>query len=446
MNIVILTLLALPFSYLPVLTFGDIAGLHAHFSLIYLLVIVSVITSLPRIVQHWHSIWRLWPMKLLIAFNAYQTFSILWTPNHIRGLYTASFMWLLIAFICTVIAWYPSIASREFTKTWQKGLIVIASVVGIWTLAQIFLDALGLTGLSLLPANYQSGVFGVARPTGFALEPQFFASILLIPFCWCLMQTIKTRRTVFALCLSVSFALLLLTLSRGALFGVFIGLGLAFITTVRQWRQAGLVVGGLCSGILVASLIIFIAGHINTRDNISGSDTLRRSLNQLSLGVIKLPSTESVQPRVSQPSLSPSPSSSGYVAASTDSRLSMTGEAFELWRSSPQTFLFGVGSGGFGVALHAKDSLFPVGSVVNNYYVEMLAELGIVGLGLFLSFLGLLCVQLIKHRNWLHIILIGALFAQMYFFSGNANIIHIWAVIGFAFAILANRKHITSNF
>lgn len=445
MNIVILTLLALPFSYLPVLSFGNIAGLHAHISLIYLLVVASIIVSVPHIIHRWDSIWRLWPMKLLIAFNAYQTFSILWTPNHIRGLYTASFMWLLIAFICTVIAWYPSIASREFTKTWRKGLIVIASVVGIWALAQIFLDAFGFTDLSLLPGNYQSGVFGVARPTGFALEPQFFASILLIPFCWSLVQTINTRRKLFALCLSASFALLLLTLSRGALFGACIGLALVFMTMVRQWQQAGLVIAGLCSGIAVAFLIIFVAGHINTRDNISGTDTLRRSVNQLSLGVIELPDSEPPRSPAPHPSTS-SPSSSGYVAASTDSRLSMTSEALELWRSSPRTLLFGVGTGGFGAALHAKDPSFPVGSVVNNYYIEMLAELGIIGLGLFLCFLAFLFVQIVKRRHWPYVALLGALLTQMCFFSGNANIIHIWAIIGLTVAILVNRKHIAANF
>lgn len=447
MNIILLTLLALPFSYIPVINFGDIAGLHAHLSLIYLLVVASVILSTPRIIHQWSSIWRLWPMRLLLAFNLYQTIAILWSSNHLRGLYSAAFVWLMTGFIATLIVWYPSLSSKTHRKTWQKGLRIVACVVGVWALLQIFLDAFGFTTLSLLPSNYQSGVFGVARPTGFALEPQFFASILLIPFCWSLVHTIKTRRLVFALGLSVSFMLLLLTLSRGALFGAFVGLIIAFALLIRQWRQVGIVVGSLLGAIVAACLIIFIAGQVNTRDSISGIDTVRRSINQLSLGTLDLPLTVTVNPQTTQGSSATSSSASptGYIAASTDSRLSMTSEALGLWRSSPHTVLFGLGAGGFGAALHAKNPLFPVGSVVNNYYVEMLAELGVVGFGLFITFLTLLFTQIIKHRQWLLLTVLGALLAQMYFFSGNANIIHIWAVIGCILALMANHKHIASR-
>ncbi len=448
MNIILLTLMALPFSYIPVINFGDIAGLHAHISLIYLLVIASVILSIPRIMHCWRTIWRLWPMRLLLAFNLYQTIAISWTSNHLRGIYTAAFVWLLIGFISAIIAWYPSLSSKKLLQSWQKSLFVVACVVGAWALLQIFLDAFGFTTLSLLPSNYQSGVFGVARPTGFALEPQFFASILLIPFCWSLVQTIKTRRLAFAASLSVSFMVLILTLSRGALFGACVGLIIASALLVRQWRQAGIVGGSLLSAILAACLIIFVAGQINTRDSISGSDTVRRSINQLSLGTLALPVTTPVGSQTAPLSPAPSspPSSSGYVAASTDSRLSMTSEALELWRSNPYTVFFGLGAGGFGAALHAKDPSFPIGSVVNNYYVEMLAELGIVGLGLFIAFLGLLFAQIIKNRHWLLLTMLGALLAQMFFFSGNANIIHVWVIMGCALAVIANHKHIASKF
>ena len=65
----------------------------------------------------------------------------------------------------------------------------------------------------------------------------------------------------------------------------------------------------------------------------------------------------------------------------------------------------------------------------------MLAELGVLGTTLFGAFIISLLIILIRAKQWLALSLLLGFLVQWYFFSGNANVIHVWIVIGLSIII-----------
>ena len=100
--------------------------------------------------------------------------------------------------------------------------------------------------------------------------------------------------------------------------------------------------------------------------------------------------------------------------------------------SSPQTALFGVGVGGFGTALHERYPSYPVGSIVNNTYLELLVEIGVIGLSLFIATLGYVAVTLYRNRAYVGLGATAAFSLQWLFFSGSANVLHVWVFFALA--------------
>ncbi len=429
---------ALLFSYYPLLSLGTLSGMHIDISLLYVLTLVAVVISFGTIWQARHHLISSWPLRLLVLFSAYLSLTILWSPNSTRSLATAGFMWLLTGLVMAITAHFQPL--RRSSRLMFAIVAVETAVMIVWAAWQIIGDTAGVSNsLTLLPEAYQSTVFGVARPTAFALEPQFFASLLLVPFCW-LSYRLLIRERLGALTtlgfISIT-ATLVLTLSRGGLLAASISLILllCFLYTTNKERWL-LVIGLLLAGIFSALSIVAISAQLNTRDSISGYSAVQKSVSQLTLGGINLPSKS--HPRDTEVSANKprSISSSGYVASSTTSRTSMAARAIEIWRRDPQTVLFGVGIGGFGAALHAADADEPAGRVVNNYYLEMLVETGIIGTLIFAGFIICLGWHLLRKQQWLITAVIAGFLVQWNFFSGNANVIHIWCIIGLACGIL----------
>jgi hypothetical protein len=113
----------------------------------------------------------------------------------------------------------------------------------------------------------------------------------------------------------------------------------------------------------------------------------------------------------------------------------MTKEALAIWATNIQTILFGVGTGGFGAALHDKSPVYASQSIVNNQYIEVLTEMGLVGLLAFTSLLLFPMYKLFKLRQWALLAILGALYSQWLFFSGNINVPHLWVVLAVAYAL-----------
>ena len=198
--------------------------------------------------------------------------------------------------------------------------------------------------------------------------------------------------------------------------------------------------------LIISIGVMASAAHINTRDDLGARSAIIRSVNHVSMGFIDLTTilSTTTSPTESTPEvIPPGPSvinitetpagNPGYVAESTASRLSMIKEALRLWSQTPLTILFGIGIGSFGFTLHDQAPEFSISSIVNNQYIEVLTETGILGLILFLFILGYPVLLLVRKRQWLPVAIIAALSIQWLFFSGYPNVIHIWIVLALVY-------------
>lgn len=439
LSAVLVALVILPLSYYPLVSFGSMHGVHIDASLLYIAVLVATAISLPLTLKRREQLFHSKPLIALVAFGLFCGISLFWSDNLFRGVATTAFLLLLIGFTCVVATEFPALKKQQ--KLFYRLLAATVGASIAWALWQIYGDALGISTMyTLLPAAYQSPVFGVARPTAFALEPQFFASLLIIPLFWLAWQYIKIKPSIkpsppLIIALVAVSGALLLTLSRGGIYAATLGFIILFLLEHRNLKRWLSLVAILVTGVAVSIFIIFSAASINQRSSTSGYESIAKIANHLSLGTIDL-SPPSEPPLNSSKAPSSSKKKSGYVSSSTDSRTSMSEKALSLWTQNPQTILFGVGIGGFGAALHKQDSGFSKGSVVNNYYLEQLAETGLVGISLLVTFLGALLYQLIVRRQSILIVLFVSLLVQLCFFSGNANIVHLWALIGVIISVL----------
>jgi len=434
MTALLVVIAALPFSYHPFVSFGSVSGMHLDGSLLYIFTVLAVVISLPLLWKRRNELLQIRTLQLLTGFAALCSISVIWSDNPVRGGVTAAFLLLLIGLVCVMAVNLPLLIQHR--QLAYRLLLASTSVSIAWALWQIYGDAFGVDGsFTLLPAAYQSAVFGVARPTGFSLEPQFFGSFLLIPFFWLIWRYL-TGAHKYSLLSHLGIitigTVILLTLSRGAIYAALVGLALLVLlhhSSLKRWLY---VTGSLIGAVVIGGCVIVSAATVNQRDSMSGYASLSSAVNHLSLGRITLPNST---PNVAQ-SESKSKESSGYVTDSTDSRLGMSAQALSLWSANPQQLLFGIGSGSFGATLHAQDSRYSKGSIVNNYYLELLVETGLVGFGLFLTFVGTLLYRLFRTHLVLPLVIFVSLLVQACFFSGNANIIHLWVIVGISLGLL----------
>jgi len=431
------TLAALVFSHHPFIYFGSVSGVHIELSLIYLLVTCSAAVSLPVIWQHRSTVFKDPSYLALLGVVTFFVISTFWTDNPIRGILTTGFFLLLAVFAVVISLRYKDLLKHK--KIILRALVVVYSLALLWAAWQIIGDLFKIDrAYTILPAMYGGNVFGIARPTGFALEPQFLASLLLVPIGFGLYKALSGKQSRFASAqLFVVSVVFFLTLSRGAYIGLIALVATLALTYRVSWSHYLKPLSLILLGFFTMLLLVFLGGSIR-QDNISGYDALRRTITHISLGVIQ-PSEQSPgkQAPINPASKDEQPTkSTGYVKASTDSRISMSQEAVNTWTKSPTNLIFGVGAGGFGASLTPPDP----SAIVNNYYLELLVETGLVGFGLFLLFFTILGARLIRLKAWLLLSLLAGLLAQAFFFSGNANIIHLWAIVGIAIGLIMDKK------
>jgi hypothetical protein len=431
------TLAALVFGHYPFIYFGSVSGVHIELSLIYPLIAFSTALSLPLIWRHRSTVFKDPSYLALLGVVAFFVISTFWTDNPIRGILTAGFFLLLAVFAVVISQRYKDLL--RYKKIILRVLAVAYSLALLWAAWQIIGDLFKIDrAYTLLPAMYGGSVFGIARPTGFALEPQFLASLLLIPIGLRLHQALSGKQSRFAsVQLFVISVVFFLTLSRGAYIGLIVLIATLALTYRASWSRYIKPLSLIMLGFFTMLILVFLGGSIR-QDNISGYDALRRTVTHISLGVIQPPErSPDDQAPVGPAAKDEQPTkSTGYIKASTDSRITMSQEVVNIWTKSPTNLIFGVGVGGFGASLTPPDP----SAIVNNYYLELLVETGLVGFGLFLLFFTILGARLIHLKAWLLLSLLAGLLVQAFFFSGNANVIHLWALVGVAIGLIIDKK------
>lgn len=432
------------FSYHPIITLGKNATMNLELSLtlIYLLALglVSAISIAKKIsVNNYKNLLKNKLILSLGVFNLLCQLSLIWSVNFLRGVLTSGIIFIISLVIVGAILnkseirrVVPAIVNLLFLSAILMSLIAILEVV------------LGSTKAGLLCAGCTADKFGFVRPNVFTIEPQFFANTLLLPSILAIYKFLSEKdKKQFVIYGSLVFLfsfVIYLSLSRGAIYAFLSGSFLVILLTTsktKRWRKKVLATLILSISLIVSIGFTALSSKYNSNVASSFWGTISRSLNHLSLGVIKKFDNAKDDLLANQPSSNEKvwPAYSGYVAESTDIRTSLSQKALVVWRDGGYTRLvFGTGIGSSGVAmagLNGGDSK----QIVQNQYIAILLELGFIGLSIFLYII-IATFRLTVKEKWLWGIIVSYLM-QWLFFNGLPNAIHIYLMIAILLALFS---------
>jgi hypothetical protein len=319
---------------------------------------------------------------------------------------------IVTAMILALAVIIENSAQRFSLSKLFRVLIWTAVVSGVFGFYQFFGDSFNLsTRWTGLRDIYTKSVFGFPRIQSFALEPLFYASFLIVPLMLLLahLYTGRVRRYNY-LILWFLVTLLALTLSRGGIYAAIGGLGVVVMLLIRHgsWKRFVLIIGigfiaALTSLALIANFSTTKNGHQGVSNYVSHATTVTSS------------------------------------AGSADSDRTLNKAlAIQAFKSSP---LLGVGIGNFGYYAQRHDPRYvnKPQVVVNNEYLEVLAETGLLGLLTLGGFIVSLTLR--TYRAWpklsresqvwvaaLSAALVGS--AIQFYAVSTLYLIQVWFVVG----------------
>lgn len=391
------------------LPFERIGSVELGFATLRISQILAVISIFSWIA---HSIskgsWKIvrnpvfWP---ILIFLGLAWLSLINTPNAERSIVVLSFT----AFTIVVSLFLPNILTSEAKlKTMLTAIIIGMGVTCVFGIYQFAGDLAGLpTSLTGLRELYTKDVLGFPRIQSTALEPLYFANYLLLPLSLLLTLFLKKHspfsRNVSLLLLSLAGINFVLTVSRGGYIAGAVSVLFIAAFTLRQL----LTVRNLVTVVVVVALV----GGISVR-----------FLNQ----------GEALEKFVEH-------AQNIFGGASYSERV----ETYEIaYRAILEHPLLGIGMGGFGPYASYHPYVVPSQGyqIVNNEYLELAAENGILGLLAFVVILVTLAVRTVKayqvtRSSFLKSVIIGLSAALLgiliqYNTFSILYIMHVWVTIG----------------
>lgn len=421
------------FSYLPRISLAEDGTMNYELSLTLIYVVILAIVGLPRVWHHRSELRQSRLVWLASAFVGWSGLCVIWSDNHTRGLLTfAVYATLYLVFLALVAErrllcrLLPKLVRVAIWMTISACLLAIAQII-LGTFVVVDHHTFGLC------AGCVAGQFGFIRPNLLAIEPQFLGSLLLAPLLYITYLTLRGKHDYAKqpLLLLLMLTTLWLTLSRGAIYAYLASL-VVMILLVRKWRRMLAVVGSVALSLVICLICQGALASVNPRIDSSFTQAVSTSLNHLSMGIIRLPYQQKspTSPPLISREYDKQPAYHGYVAESTNVRLSLTKTALAAWRSNQLgRQLFGTGLGSAGIVLARQTGSQYQKEIVQNEFVEVLLERGLVGLALLgglVVLYGRLCFQ---RRDHLALAILVAYFAQWCFFSGLPNALHIYLVL-----------------
>lgn len=425
------------FSYQPNIYLGHSSAMNIELSLVLIYVAVLAVTALPLIFSNYKKLLQCNLVRIAGLFILWSFISIVWSNNLSRAILTTGVGTALF----TVLLGVLSTDIKKLTPILKNTYIASAAFMSVLAIIQVAYGAWFDWGLC---RGCLAAGFGFVRPSVFAIEPQFFGSLLLAPILILSAKFLRktvTKTDVILLCIMVTA--MYLTLSRGAIFSLVIAIAcLMFLyrnSLIKKSRLVFLpfvVLAGFGAGMVWHGIFT----EINPRVSDGFYDSVSKSVNQLTLGKINLPKlTASSASQAASPSTAsvetnhPKAHFSGYVETSTSERTSMLNLALQTWRKDWITALFGTGTGSSGRAIQQHThKLATEAEITQNQYVEVLLENGLIGAVLCLM---AVVVYLYDTRRdklaWATLI---AFALQWNFFSGLPNALHIYLVLAVIFA------------
>ena len=364
-----------------------------------------------------HKKYRLEPNILAIPLSLF-VIAMLLSLSQAENLSRAVSVFVFILFTIALSMLAVNLVNSQ--ENLQKTLLILffsSFLVGLFGLFQFGGDVVGLpASLTLLKKGYTSLVFGFPRIQAFSMEPLYFANYLLIPLCVGLALAIARVEVIKRFWLIALLALLLvnfiLTVSRGGYFGLlvsFLILGIFFFKKTFTWRN-------ILIGVVTAAIVVYGVTFALSKGEYRATNEF---LSHLKLEDIT--AGESIQ-----------------------GRLITFRHALHAYDQSP---IFGLGIGNYGPWAKNYPPVRPKTGwdIVNNQYIELLAETGLVGtitFGLIILVLIFRTLMALKYASdiFLKSVLIGLLAALagvlvQYNFMSTLYIIHIWVLIGLLVAV-----------
>lgn len=304
------------------------------------------------------------PEKLLIAFVAWLALLVPESININRGVSVLLFNSFTIVLALSV--------SLLFNKKYIKPIIysLFLSAVGVclFGLFQYLGNLYGLpNSITGIRQMYSWQVFGFPRIHSMALEPLYFASYLLLPFCaaFCLAldskQKIITQKLAGSLLFLFSF-IIFMTVSRGALYGMvgalLVGIGLFMRLKLTSLRRIMLIIVTilLAGGLSLVIINFFNKPPSSFTQGQKGANAYIAQLKNTSLD-------------------------------DNDGRAMSRQKAIDIVSTEQAVLLLGVGPGQFGPVVQNNIPKEGKWTIVNNLPLELLVETGLVGLFLIVIFI-----------------------------------------------------------
>lgn len=437
-RVLLLAPILLWFAYWPVIRIGGNVTMNFELSLALIYCVVLALTGLPLI---WRSRDVLARSSIVLSFGVFILWSattIIWSDNPLRGVLSVGIAGVLWLILLAVLADRKRV--QKLAPVLAKLLLLATMIICALELAQ-FVGGIWLSRREplLLCLGCSAVQFGFVRPNVFAIEPQFLGNMLLLP------TLILTRRLIIkrwsrqnVLMFMIALSGLFLTMSRGAIYAFVIGAIVLAVVYYKQWRRLLSGIGLTVAVFVIALAMQGFAAALNPHLTESLGGAIAKVVSQLSLGVINLdkPSKSNVNADANVPEQATAKASNeakprydGYVAESTDVRTNFSKVALSVWSSNPRNMLIGVGVGGAGVAMARYEHSDWSKEIVQNEFVEVLMERGVIGLGLLLLLIGMIMYVLWRSHNvWAWAILIAYL-VQYCFFSGLPNALHVYVAV-----------------
>ncbi len=465
---------ALFFSYEPVMTLGASSSMNFELSipLIWLVLFdVLIVIMMAKKKLLFKDFKRKW---MWLLFPVWLSLSVLWSMNFVRGLLTVGIVWLLYLAIDGM--WiFRKLFDDEFKRVFLRWFFGASLVVCLVCILQCVLDLVGVSReYSLICQGCTYSMFGFPHPDGFAIEPQFMGNLLLAPVLTLIWLIIKDnhnsilrgrvararrygasalilgrnlRKPLRILLLIVFSFTLFLTFSRGAIYALVVGLLVMsgwVILQAEKERTKILKRVGIVWGVIVLSFGLTLGAQGLMAELSPTNDTFKsgvsKVLNHLSLGVIDIDGNspenddltgvdvvENSVDKSGEKHGAEKAAFDGYVEESTDTRLRLAGDGLKVWSSDFATAVFGVGFGGAGEALYVNNLSPAPKEIVQNQYVSILLETGLIGISLFILTIVLIVKLVLKQDSRILIIsLMVAYGVTLLFFSGLPNALHIY--------------------
>lgn len=352
-----------------------------------------------------------WPISL---FFIALLLSLTQALNFTRGVE------VLLFSVFTIILSLMTVNMIPDKTTLEKSIIVLFSssvFVGLFGLFQFGGNVIGLPdSITLLKYGYGAMTFGFPRIQAFSMEPLYFANYLLIP-------------------LSLAFAYFFSHVNfvkRWWLIGIMVLLLINFVLTVSRGGYLG----------LIATLLVFIIFYFRrvfTRRNVIILFVFLAVAGGVYYGLAKS------QSRALKSFTNQATGQDAKVGSeSIQGRLSAYSTAYNIFKWHE---VFGIGLGNYGpyVANYPSNTPKSGWQIVNNEFIEILAETGLVGtityglILLVIAWRSIMAIRLAKDQ-FLKATMFG-LFAAFigvmvqYNFFSTLYIIHIWVLIGLLIAV-----------